>query len=156
MRSQGAILAERSRPGWDDAARAAAILRRDDLELGATELAVALASGGPLPGGLAHARSSFYLEQAARWAKAYISDSGASSETLNLYDVSGLAHFELVRALREAGNPPGVAVAEAQLIANLRHQLDAAVAQSQSDPFGFGFPWNTADTASPGPLSARV
>jgi endoglucanase len=123
---------------------------RDDLELGATELAAALASGGPLPAGLPHGASSYYLEQAALWGKAYISRNGDAGETLNLYDVSGLAHFELVRALREAGNPSGLAVTEADLIANLRAELNAAVAQSQSDPFGFGFPWDSADTASHG------
>ena len=55
-----------------------------------------------------------------------------------------------MRALRQAGNPPGLAVDEAQLLANLADQLDAAVAQSQHDPFGFGFPWAEADTASHG------
>ncbi|MHB8233919.1 MAG: glycoside hydrolase family 9 protein [Solirubrobacteraceae bacterium] len=122
---------------------------RDDLELGATELAIALSSSGSLPAGLAHGDASFYLQLAARWAGAYISHSGAG-DPLNLYDVSGLAHFDLVRALRQAGNPSGLAVDEAQLLANLADQLDAAVAQSQHDPFGFGFPWAEADTASHG------
>jgi endoglucanase len=123
---------------------------RDDLELGATELARALAGGAQLPSGLPHEQPLYYLEQAARWAGAYDSSTGADGEPLNLYDVSGLAHFELVRAMRLAGNPTGLAVSEAQLIANLREQLEAAVAQSASDPFGFGFPWDTADTASHG------
>jgi endoglucanase len=122
---------------------------RDDLELGASELADALSSGGSLPSGLAHTTSSYYLERAAQWAGAYIAQSGAG-EPLNLYDVSGLAHFELVRALRAAGNPSGLAVTETQLIGNLGEQLQAATAQSQSDPFGFGFPWDEADTASHG------
>ena len=30
------------------------------------------------------------------------------TDTLNLYDVSGLAHFELYRALEMAGNPDGL------------------------------------------------
>jgi endoglucanase len=122
---------------------------RDDLELGATELAIALSSPGALPGGLAHTDASFYLQHAAQWAGAYISHAGAG-DPLNLYDVSGLAHFELVRALRQAGNPSGLAVSQAQLIGNLADQLDAAVAQSREDPFGFGFPWAEADTASHG------
>jgi endoglucanase len=122
---------------------------RDDLELGATELAIALASPGTLPAGLAHTESSYYLQQAAQWASAYIAHSG-SGDPLNLYDVSGLAHFDLVRALRQAGNPKGLAVSEAQLTGNLADQLNAAVAQSQQDPFGFGFPWAEADTASHG------
>ena len=121
---------------------------RDDLELGATELAIALSSGTP-PAGLPHAQSSYYLERAASWASAYIAHSG-EGDPLNLYDVSGLAHFELVRAMRLLGSPSGLAVSEAQLIANLARQLDAASEQAQSDPFGFGFPWDTADTASHG------
>jgi endoglucanase len=122
---------------------------RDDLELGASELAIALSSGAALPSGLAQTAPSYYLERAAQWAGTYISHAGAG-EGLNLYDVGALAHFELVRALRENGNPTGLAVSEAQLIANLGGQLQAAVAQSQSDPFGFGFPWAEADTASHG------
>ncbi len=123
---------------------------RDDLELGASELAIALSTGqGQLPAGLPHTQASFYLERAASWASAYIAHAG-DGDPLNLYDVSGLAHFELVRALRLAGQPAGLAISEAQLIANLARQLSAAVTQSQSDPFGFGFPWDEADTASHG------
>jgi endoglucanase len=121
---------------------------RDDLELGSTELAIALSTATP-PAGLPHTQSSYYLERATSWASSYISHAG-DGDALNLYDVSGLAHFELVRALRLAGNPPGLAVSEAQLIANLARQLGAASEQAQSDPFGFGFPWDTADTASHG------
>jgi endoglucanase len=121
---------------------------RDDLELGATELAIALSSGTP-PAGLPHTQSSYYLERAASWASAYIAHSG-EGDPLNLYDVSGLAHFELVRTMRLLGSPAGLAVSEAQLIANLARQLNAASEQAQSDPFGFGFPWDTADTASHG------
>jgi endoglucanase len=123
---------------------------RDDLELGASELAIALDSGAPLPVGLPHTQSLYYLEQAAHWASAYIAHNGGEGEGLNLYDVSGLAHFELVRALRQDGSPSGLAVSDAQLIAALGDQLEAAVAQSQRDPFGFGFPWDEADTASHG------
>jgi endoglucanase len=123
---------------------------RDDLELGATELAIALSSAAQLPPGLPHTQSLYYLEEASKWAGAYVSNNGAAGEGLNLYDVSGLAHFELVRALRQAGNPAGLDITETQLIANLREELEAAVSQSQHDPFGFGFPWASADTASHG------
>ena len=126
---------------------------RDDLELGATELALALSSGAQLPGGLSHSQSGYYLEQAAHWASAYIARNRSEGEGLNLYDVSGVAHFELVRTLRQAGNPSGLAVSEGQLIANLAAKLEAAVAQSQHDPFGFGFPWDEADSASHGIVS---
>jgi endoglucanase len=123
---------------------------RDDLELGATELALALSSQAKLPSGLPHISSSFYLTQAASWAAAYIARWARDGDTLNLYDVSGLAHFELVRALRQAGEQTGLAVSEAQLIGNLANQLEAAVAQAGRDPFGFGFPWAAADTTSHG------
>jgi endoglucanase len=121
---------------------------RDDLELGASELAIALSTVGA-PAGLPHTDPSFYIERAASWAHAYTEHAGAG-EPLNLYDVSGLAHFELVRALRLAGDPPGSASTEAQLIAGLKDELDEAVAQSGADPFGFGVPWAEADTASHG------
>jgi endoglucanase len=122
---------------------------RDDLELGATELADALAEA-PLPAGLPHASADYYLRAAASWAHAYIAKARGSSDSLNLYDVSGLAHYELYRAIVRAGSPPGLAVTPAQLRENLGAELQAAVAQSSHDPFGFGFPWNTADTASHG------
>jgi endoglucanase len=121
---------------------------RDDLELGATELALALSSAAPPPAGLPHADAGYYLSQATLWAKRYIARSRGASDPLNLYDVSGLAHFELVRALRAAGSPGGMAISERGLLGNLRSQLQADVALSRRDPFGFGFPWATADTAS--------
>jgi endoglucanase len=124
---------------------------RDDLELGASELALALQSaGGALPAGLSHTDPAFYLGQAALWAKEYIKKSRRNSDTLNLYDVSGLAHFELVLALRAAGNPSDLAEDESTLVAALRGELEGAVRQAGKDPFGFGFPWAAADTASHG------
>jgi endoglucanase len=127
---------------------------RDDLELGTSELALALQSvgAGALPSGLPHGEASFYLSQAAIWAKAELKKAKHTVDTLNLYDVSGLAHAELIRALRAAGNPSGsgLETSEQALLAGLRSELDGAVAQASHDPFGFGFPWAEADTASHG------
>jgi len=122
---------------------------RDDLELGATELATALAGGG-LPAGLPHTDPSYYLEQAAHWAHAYITGPYDATDTLNLYDVSGFAHYDLYRAIEAAGDPAGLEVDRAALIADLKKQLDMAVAQAATDPFGFGFPWAMWDTTSHG------
>jgi endoglucanase len=122
---------------------------RDDLELGAVELSRALAVASP-PAGLPHADPSFYLQQAAAWADAYISGPNDAADTLNLYDVSGLAHAELYRAIDLAGNPSGLATSKAALLADLRKQLDGALAQAATDPFGFGFPWAAWDTTSHG------
>ena len=122
---------------------------RDDLELGATELATALADGG-LPSGLPHTDPSFYLTQAAHWANAYITGPGDAGDTLNLYDVSGLAHYELYRAIEAAGNPAGLEVTPAQLLADMKKELEDAVAQAATDPFGFGFTWAQWDTTTHG------
>jgi len=122
---------------------------RDDLELGATELYFAVQSCGTnCPINLHPA--SYYLSQAATWANAYITGPNDATDTLNLYDVSGLAHFELYRAIALAGNPTGLATTQAELVADLQKQLNNAITQSGKDPFGFGFPWNTYDTTSHG------
>jgi endoglucanase len=122
---------------------------RDDLELGATELAMALAAGG-LPAGLPHTNPRFYLGEAAHWANAYISGPSDGADTLNLYDVSGFAHYDLYRAIEAANDPTGLEVTRAVLLADLKKQLDSAIAQAATDPFGFGFPWATWDTTSHG------
>jgi endoglucanase len=122
---------------------------RDDLELGATELYFALA-GGNLPAGLPHTDPLSYLSTAAHWANAYITGPNDAADTLNLYDVSGLAHYELYRAITQAGNPPGLEVTQAGLLADLKKQLDKALAQAATEPFGFGFPWDVWDTTSHG------
>jgi len=123
---------------------------RDDLELGATELYFALQGATNLPAGLPQTNPSYYLQQAATWANAYITGPNDAADTLNLYDVSGLAHFELYRAIALAGNPSGLATSQAALLADLQKQLNKAVTQAGKDPFGFGFPWNTYDTTSHG------
>lgn len=122
---------------------------RDDMEWGATELYFALqACGTSCPAGPHPA--SYYLQQAAHWANAYITGPNDAADTLNLYDVSGLAHFELYRALALAGNPSGLETTPAALLGDLQKQLNKAIAQSATDSFGFGFPWATYDTTSHG------
>src|SRR5947207_5872538 len=124
---------------------------RDDMELGAAELYFALQGcGSSCPAGPHPA--SYYLQQAAHWANAYITGPGDAADTLNLYDVTGLAHFELYRALGLAGNPGGTGLetSQAALLGDLQKQLNKAIAQTNSDAFGFGFPWATYDTTSHG------
>ena len=110
---------------------------RDDMELGATELYFAVQGcGSSCPVNLHPA--SYYLQQAAHWANAYITGPNDAGDTLNLYDVSGLAHFELYRALALAGNPTGLETTQAALTTDIVKQLNKAIAQSATDPFGFG------------------
>jgi endoglucanase len=118
------------------------------MELGAAELYFAVASGG-VPAGL-QTDASVYLNEAAHWANAYMTGPFDASDTLNLYDVSGLAHYELHRAIGQAGNPPGLETTQAALLADMKKALDGALAQAGTDPFEFGFPWDVWDTTSHG------
>jgi len=120
---------------------------RDDMELGAAELDLALAGGGPSE---PPHDAAYYLGQAARWAAAYMASPDDASDTLNLYDVSGLAHYELVRAMRQAGDPSGLDVTEGQVLADMRKALDRALTQASLDPFQFGYAWARWDTATHG------
>jgi endoglucanase len=125
----------------------------DDMELGATELYFALqAAGGDVPSKLPHSDPDYYLQQAAQFAAGYITniyDQGFT-DTLNLYDVSGLAHFELYRALGLAGNPPGLAVTKAGIRKQLLQQVNDAITQAGADAWGFGVQWSDGDTTSHG------
>jgi endoglucanase len=127
----------------------------DDIELGATELYFALQStrsANDLPPGLPHTNPLDYLQQAAQFARNYITNiyDPGYTDTLNLYDVSGLAHFELYRALQLAGNPGGLAATQSSLRRQLLRQVDDAISQAATDPWGFGFGWNYGDTTSHG------
>jgi endoglucanase len=125
----------------------------DDMELGATELYIALQSAdGNLPAGLPVTNPKTYLTEAAQYASNYIKriyDTG-NEDTLNLYDVSGLAHFELYRALGLAGNPGGLAVNQATMLTALENQMGVAITQAGTDVWGFGVPWENGDTTSHG------
>ena len=115
---------------------------QDDLEWGATELNLALRLGG-LPTGLPQTSPSYYLTQGANWAKAYIGQ--GSFDSLNLYDVAGLAHFDLYRAIGLAGNP-SLAVSQATLLSSLNTLLQANA--PAKDPFDGLFTWKYGDSAS--------
>ncbi|MGB6387079.1 MAG: glycoside hydrolase family 9 protein [Terriglobales bacterium] len=127
----------------------------DDMELGATELYFALQSaneGKDLPAGLPHPDSIDYLQQAAQFARNYITNiyDPGYTDTLNLYDVSGLAHFELYRALKMAGNPSGLAVSQESIRNQFLRQVSDAITQAGTDPWGFGYQWSYGDTTSHG------
>jgi endoglucanase len=127
----------------------------DDMELGATELYFALeAAAGDknLPARLARKDGSYYLSRAADFAKNYIADvyDAGYGDTLNLYDVSGLAHFELYRASKMAGSPRGLALSEGTIRKQLLRQVDDAIAAANADAWGFAYQWSDGDTTSHG------
>jgi glycosyl hydrolase family 9/cellulase-like Ig domain-containing protein len=112
---------------------------RDDLELGAAELALAGQA-------LHDPRADHWLRAAARWAKAYLRTE-AGDDTMNLYDTSALAHADLVRAIRAAAGPPGLAITQTRLIADLRAQLERGVGRAAHDPFRAGVVYDNFDAA---------
>jgi endoglucanase len=122
---------------------------RDDLELGATELHEALAAassaGASLPPGLPETDPGFYLGEAAKWAHAYLTGDDDGADSLNLYDVSALAHYELVKAMKKAGSPTDLAVTGSDLLNDLDSQIQAGSEQAKSDPFELGVAYATVD-----------
>jgi hypothetical protein len=110
---------------------------RDDLEWGAAEIFLATSLPGQ-PAGLPHADPAFYLQQSAHWAQKYITSRNHLADSLNLYDVSALAHYELARALTSAGLSSGLEVHPADLISDLNAQLAVGATQAARDPFGLG------------------
>jgi endoglucanase len=131
------------------------------MELGATELYFALQSAqasGKVPPGLRYRDPAIYLAQAAKFAQAYIANiyDNSESDTLNLYDVSGLAHFELYRAFRLAGSPQGLAIDESGIRKQFLRQVDDAINQASGDAWGFGDVWNSDTTSHGGGLSVMA
>jgi len=122
----------------------------DDMELGATEIYFALqsAEGNP-PSGLLDNNPMDYLTKAATFANNYITKI-SSKDTLNLYDVAGLAHFELYRALGLAGNPGGLATTQSALLSALQSQVTSLETASANDAFGYGKGWTSGDVTSHG------
>jgi hypothetical protein len=111
---------------------------QEDLELGAVELSAALSAGGAGAPGLPQTDPSFYLSAAATWANAYIKSANDGADTLNLYDTSALAHYDLYRAMQKAGSPSNLAVTQQALLADLKNQLQLGVTQAKTDPFQLG------------------
>lgn len=117
---------------------------RDDLEMGATQLYLGLSQpGAPAPEPPA-STPRYYLKQAARWANSYMGSPLNGGDTFNLYDIAGLAHPELHRAI-EADGGGGLKVSPADLLQDMRDQMDPRSKKAGGDPFAFGaYPWDPA------------
>lgn len=101
---------------------------RDDMEFGATEIAIAAhALGRP------HVRRD--LKRAAQWARAYVRGPHHGWYTLARNDTSAVAHADLARAL--AGRGGGFAVSRRDLVRDLRFQLRVAK-RRYAPPLGYG------------------
>jgi endoglucanase len=131
---------------------------RDDMEFGATELYLAVRGDGPgtkarkstsAAEGLPHPDPAFYLQEAGKWAGEYLKNRKEIADTFDVADLSGLAHFELIRAI-DSGPRVAIQVTRDDLLKDLQERLDRAVKNSASDSFGFGYRWDQEDTATHG------
>jgi endoglucanase len=131
---------------------------RDDLELGATELYLATrrAIDDGTAAGLPHTSLIYYLAAAGTWANAYIEAPASGEDSLNLYDVSTLADYDLIGILREpsaqallAANPSvPVPTDIAALLEDRSDQLNLGERLARSEPFGMANPATNLDTVA--------
>ncbi|WP_262057449.1 glycoside hydrolase family 9 protein [Streptomyces sp. STR69] len=106
---------------------------QDDLEFAGAELALAARE-------LGDDRESGWTAEAARWSRAYL-DSDVKG-TLNVADVSALAHVDLAAAL-DGARSNGVGAED--LYKDLRRQLEDGVERAGHDPFGAGAVYDDFD-----------
>ncbi len=109
----------------------------DDLEFGATQLALAAKA-------LGDRRAPAFAKAATHWAKAYLNSGDA--DTLNVYNVSALGHYDLAKLVRAGVS--GAEVTEAQLVGDLQRQLQKGLDASASSPFRTGVDVTNFDAAS--------
>jgi hypothetical protein len=109
---------------------------RDDMELGAAELALAGQA-------LKDPRTGQWLKAGKIWAREFLANE-AGHDTLNLYDTSALAHSDLVLALRTAHSGSAL---QARLLADLRAQLARGLARAKADPFAAAAIYDDFDAA---------
>lgn len=145
---------------------------RDDLELGAAEMALAFqyatSIGATLPTGLAHPTAAFYLHNtsntgsgdwAAKYLKSYYLTKTCSlpiacgqffPDTLSNNDVTGVAHYELYRAMNAQAAVKGMPVTAAALVQNLHDQLrywaDFSTNADTVQPFEQGYKYDNIPT----------
>ncbi len=111
---------------------------RDDMELGAAEIALASRRLG-YP-------ARRYVGQSATWASGYLHS--RDRDSLNLYDTSALAHVALAEAMRRTGSSTGLPVTRTRLVKDLRRQLGSGVRRAHRDPFAAGGAYDEFDVNS--------
>ncbi|MFE6821406.1 glycoside hydrolase family 9 protein [Streptomyces sp. NPDC057690] len=106
---------------------------QDDMEFGGAELALAARE-------LGDDREGDWADAAAGWAGDYLASDVKG--TLNVADVSALAHVDLATVL-DGARTNGIGAEE--LYTDLRRQLDDGVARAGHDPFGAGAVYDDFD-----------
>ncbi|GAA3669043.1 cellulase-like Ig domain-containing protein [Lentzea atacamensis] len=96
----------------------------DDLEFGATQLALAAKA-------LNDKRYGQFARAAAHWAKEFLATQ--DPDTLNVYNISALGHADLAKLLK--AGVPGAEVTEAQVVGDIRRQLQKGADAAKASPF---------------------
>lgn len=96
----------------------------DDLEFGATQLALAAKS-------LHDRRYTEFARAAAHWAGEFLAT--GDPDTLNVYNISALGHADLAPLLRKG--VPGAAVTERQVVGDIERQLRQGADAARTSPF---------------------
>ncbi|GLZ35431.1 hydrolase [Lentzea sp. NBRC 105346] len=109
----------------------------DDMEFGATQLALAAKA-------LKDSRATKWAREATHWASVYLAS--GDKDTLNVYNTSALGHYDLARLVR--AGVPGAEVTEAQLVGDLRRQLQQGLDASAASPFRTAAKVDDFDAAS--------
>ena len=118
---------------------------RDDMELAAAELYLGTA-GHLIYGALPHREPYDYVEPAASWADAYMSNRGGGTDSLNLYDVASLAHYDLYRVMVATHNTTDLQTNASAILKDLHDQLALAQQLAAGSPFGIADPATNLDT----------
>ncbi len=122
---------------------------RDDLEWGAAEIALALQATS-VPKALTKRSAASYIRSGSLWASRYIrTHRRGPQDTLNLYDNSALAHYDLARAMGAAGKVSGLLVNTASLTDNMKKQLQSGADHAATDPFRFGLAYGSGQDLAP-------
>jgi endoglucanase len=97
---------------------------------------------------LPHREPYDYLEPASSWANAYMSSRLAGQDSLNLYDVAPLAHYDLYRVMVATGNTTDLYTNASDVIGDLRDQLRLGTRLARTGPLGLADPATPEDTVA--------
>ncbi|WP_329789443.1 glycoside hydrolase family 9 protein [Lentzea sp. DG1S-22] len=109
----------------------------DDLEFGATQLALAAKA-------LHDKRYGQFARAATHWAKEFLAT--GDPDTLNVYNISALGHADLAPLLRKG--IPGAEVTEQQVVGDIERQLRKGADAARTSPFRTAADVETWDVGS--------
>ena len=95
---------------------------------------------------LPHREPFTFLKAASMWADKYQGSARAGQDSLNLYDVSPLADYDLYRAMVASGNTTNLYTNASDVIGDLHDELRLGARLGQTGPLGLADPATPEDT----------